>query len=56
MNNFDNLLTKMQEYYRSSAPVAKPEDIADVITFLASPASRWVNGATVGTNNGLVLN
>jgi len=34
--------------------IAQPEDIADIILFLASPASRWVNGRTIIADGGLV--
>jgi len=44
-----------QEYFRSKYPVGEPEDIADVIAFLAGPKSRWVNGGTINANNGAVF-
>jgi 3-oxoacyl-[acyl-carrier protein] reductase len=53
---FLDLIPETQEYFRSTQPVAKADDIADVITFLAGPNSRWINGTTVGTNNGVILN
>jgi 3-oxoacyl-[acyl-carrier protein] reductase len=31
-----------------------PEDIAEIVTFLAGPASRWVNGQVLRANGGLV--
>ncbi|GAA4724261.1 SDR family oxidoreductase [Phytohabitans rumicis] len=31
-----------------------PEDIAEVVAFLAGPASRWVNGQVVRANGGIV--
>jgi 3-oxoacyl-[acyl-carrier protein] reductase len=34
--------------------LAQPEDIADIILFLASPASRWVNGRTIIADGGLI--
>ncbi|MDF1679044.1 3-oxoacyl-ACP reductase family protein [Ponticaulis sp.] len=34
--------------------LSMPDDIADVIVFLASPASRWVNGRSVVVDGGLV--
>lgn len=33
---------------------ARPEEIADAIVFLASPAARWVNGAELVVDGGLV--
>ena len=36
------------------ARLSMPDDIADVIVFLASPASRWVNGRSVVVDGGLV--
>lgn len=53
---FTGLSEEKRAMIRSSFPVAVPEDIADVITFLASDKGRWINGVTVGTNNGVVLN
>jgi 3-oxoacyl-[acyl-carrier protein] reductase len=53
---FHALSEDVQEYFRSSHPVAKPDDISDVVVFLASPKSRWVNGGTISTNNGVILN
>jgi 3-oxoacyl-[acyl-carrier protein] reductase len=34
--------------------LGQPEDIADLILFLASPASRWVNGRTIIADGGLI--
>jgi 3-oxoacyl-[acyl-carrier protein] reductase len=34
--------------------LAQPEDIAQVILFLASPASGWVNGRTIIADGGLI--
>jgi len=31
-----------------------PEDIAEVVAFLASPAGHWINGQTVRANGGIV--
>jgi len=35
--------------------VAEPEDIADIVTFLASDKSRWVQGSTVSANRGMIF-
>ena len=35
--------------------VAEVEDIADVVSFLASNESRWVNGQTITAAGGLVV-
>lgn len=51
---FHNLPTEKQNYIKSNMPLADPEDIADIIIFLASPQSRWVNASTVNANNGVV--
>jgi len=53
---FLGLSSETQEYFRSTQPVAKADDITDVVTFLAGPNSRWINATTVGTNNGVILN
>ena len=34
--------------------VARPDDIADIIVFLASSQSRWINGRTILADGGLV--
>jgi 3-oxoacyl-[acyl-carrier protein] reductase len=44
-----------QNGFRKLAPTGSPDEIADIITFLASPQSRWVNASTVNANNGYVL-
>ena len=48
---FYTMPKEAQEHFKSKFPVGEPEDIADVITFLAGPKSRWVNGGTISTNN-----
>jgi 3-oxoacyl-[acyl-carrier protein] reductase len=42
---------KMQALKR----IGKPEDIADVVTFLASDASRWITGASIPVDGGSKL-
>lgn len=34
--------------------LGQPDDIADVIAFLASPAARWINGRTIIADGGLI--
>jgi 3-oxoacyl-[acyl-carrier protein] reductase len=53
---FLELPNEAQDHIKKTSPMAKVDDIADVVTFLAGPNSRWINAVTVGTNNGLVLN
>jgi len=48
---FTRLPVETQEHFKSLNPITVPEDIADIITFLASPKSRWVNGGTINANN-----
>ena len=52
---FYSVPKEAQEHFKSIYPVGEPEDIADVITFLAGPKSRWVNGGTVNANNAAVF-
>lgn len=33
----------------------QPEDVADVVTFLASESSRWVTGQSIGATGGIVM-
>ena len=53
---FLGLPNETQDYFKTTQPIAKTDDIADVITFLAGPNSRWINATTIGTNNGVILN
>ncbi|MEV8511169.1 SDR family oxidoreductase [Dactylosporangium sp. NPDC051484] len=44
-----------EEYLNDQLPlgrIGEPEDIADVITFLAGPASRWMTGQTIVVDGG----
>ena len=44
-----------EEYLRDKLPlgrIGEPDDIADVITFLAGPASRWMTGQTLVIDGG----
>jgi 3-oxoacyl-[acyl-carrier protein] reductase len=50
----------LTEASRRSAPqitplgrVGRPQDIADVVAFLASDDARWINGQVVGANGGM---
>jgi NAD(P)-dependent dehydrogenase (short-subunit alcohol dehydrogenase family) len=43
-------------YFASLTPMGRvgtPEDVADTVVFLASPASRFITGQTIGVDGGL---
>lgn len=33
--------------------LGRPEDVADVVAFLAGPSARWVNGQVLFANGGI---
>jgi NAD(P)-dependent dehydrogenase (short-subunit alcohol dehydrogenase family) len=35
--------------------IGKPEDVADVVTFVASDAARWITGASIPVDGGSKL-
>ena len=55
----DNLLTpEKREIFTKTCPLghlAEPEEIAGVITFLASDESRYITGATIDVNGGRMM-
>jgi 3-oxoacyl-[acyl-carrier protein] reductase len=36
-------------------PIGKPEDVADVVTFMASDGARWITGASIPVDGGSKL-
>ena len=49
---------KLREVVKSGVPLrvaSRPEDIAEVVTFLASPASRHMTGSLVPVDAGFLL-
>ena len=52
----NKLLGIPDEYYTQSGPgLGRPEDVANVVVFLASDESRYINGAELLLDNGLVI-
>jgi 3-oxoacyl-[acyl-carrier protein] reductase len=49
---------KLREIVKAAVPLrvaSKPEDIAELVTFLASPASRHMTGSLVPVDAGFLL-
>jgi len=46
-----NVVLGMQALKR----ICKPEDVADVVAFLASDAARWITGASIPVDGGSKL-
>ena len=54
---FEGKSKEIIEQYAKATPIERlgtPEDIAEVVAFLASPVGGWINGQTVRANGGLV--
>lgn len=54
----DKLPEQTKEQYLSSIPLSRfgaPEDIADVVAFLASDMSKYVTGQVINVDGGLVM-
>ena len=54
----DKIDEKFKESIVSKIPagrLGKPEDIANVVVFLASPKSDYINGETIHVNGALYL-
>lgn len=53
----DNV-SKNEEYYKNRIPIgrlAKPEEIADVVTFLASEKADYLTGITIDATGGMLM-
>jgi NAD(P)-dependent dehydrogenase (short-subunit alcohol dehydrogenase family) len=49
---------EISDAFTSRTPLARlgaPDDVADVVTFLVSPAARWITGARIPVDGGLSL-
>jgi len=49
--------TEEQEQLAAGSPLGRlgrPDDIADIVSFLVGPAGRWVNGQVIYANGGFV--
>jgi len=52
---FNNLSEEVKNRIRSALPVGQPEDVADIVAWLASHEARWVNGSVTNANDGAVF-
>ncbi|KAL2824253.1 hypothetical protein BDW59DRAFT_87463 [Aspergillus cavernicola] len=48
-------MVQMQSNLSPAGRLGKPEEVANVVTFLASDESQWVNGQTVRINGGMTV-
>ena len=54
----EGLWEMAEAYYQNSVPLgrlAEPEDIADVVAFLATDAARYITGQTIHVNGGQIM-
>jgi 3-oxoacyl-[acyl-carrier protein] reductase len=49
------MTTLQRKTLQAPQRIGKPEDIADVVTFLASYAARWITGASIPVDGGSKL-
>ena len=46
---------KMADYEAAPSGLGKPEDVANLVVFLASEESRYINGAEIMIDNALII-
>ena len=54
----DKLSEEVKEEYLKQIPLKRggtPEDIANVVEFLISPAAAYITGTTINVSGGMVL-
>ena len=56
LDNVPAKLVEMTAYENPLKRVAKPEDVSNVVSFLASEESDYMNGASITVNGGSVIN
>ncbi|KAL2840290.1 hypothetical protein BJY01DRAFT_218579 [Aspergillus pseudoustus] len=48
-------MVQMQSRIAPAGRLGKPEEVANVVTFIASEESQWVNGQTIRINGGMTV-
>ena len=56
LENLPSKLTEKAAYENPLKRIARPEDVSNIVSFLASEESDYMNGASIAVNGGSVIN